>query len=86
VGGVRGLAWPGLAWPGGWPEGAPVLRPLRHAWKCSEVSLPKLGSLMCTLNDWLWSMKAPRSAAMSTRMRCLISHTVLYSSCGGEVG
>lgn len=29
---------------------------------------------------WDWSMKAPRSAAMSTRSRCLYSHTVLYSA------
>ena len=34
----------------------PVLRPAFHAWKWSDVSLPKLASLMWTLNDWDWSM------------------------------
>ena len=73
-------------------EQAPALQP-RHerehaacaegrafqAWKWREVSFPKLGSDMCTLKLWLWSMKAPLSAAMSTTTRCLISHTVLYN-------
>ena len=29
---------------------------------------------------WLWSMNAPRSAAMSIMFFCFISHAVLYSS------
>lgn len=45
------------------------------------VSLAKLGSAMKTLNDWLWQMYAPRSAAMSMRVFWEISHTVLYSAC-----
>ena len=35
---------------------------------------------MWMFNDWLWSMYAPRSAAMSITCFCLISHVVLYNS------
>ena len=36
------------------------------------------GSLMWMLRLWLWHRKAPRAAAMSIRVRCLISQAVLY--------
>ena len=55
----------------------PVFNPDFHAWKCKEVNLPELASDMWTLNDCDWSINAPRAAAMSTNIRCLISHTVL---------
>ena len=35
---------------------------------------------MWMLSDWLWSMKAPRSAAILMTMRCGISQTVLYNA------
>ena len=34
---------------------------------------------MYIFRDWLWSIKAPLSAAMLINTFCDISHTVLYS-------
>ena len=51
-----------------------------QAWKCRDVSLPKLQSDMWTLKLCDWSMKAPLSAAISTSFLCFNSHTVLYSA------
>ena len=41
-----------------------------------DESLPMVGDSMNRLSDWLWSMKAPRSAAISISDFCEISHTV----------
>ena len=44
-----------------------VLRPLFQAYRYMEESLGMVGFCMKRFRDWLWSMKAPRSAAMSIR-------------------
>ena len=41
-----------------------------------DESLPMVGDSMKRLSDWLWSMKAPRSAAISIRLFIGISHAV----------
>ena len=53
-----------------------VLRPGFQACRYIDESLPMVGDSMNRLSDWLWSMKAPRSAAMSISDRIGSSHAV----------
>ena len=53
-----------------------VFSPAFQAWRYIELSLPIVGVSMNRLSDWLWSMNAPRSAAMSISERIGTSHAV----------
>ena len=50
--------------------------PCFHAYMYIEESAPMLGDSMNRFSDWLWSMNAPRAAAMSISDRMGTSHTV----------